>query len=126
MKMILAIAAGGAVGAVARHFAAHFIASLAGHGFPWGILAVNVLGSLIMGVLIEVMALVWSPGMEVRAFLVVGILGSFTTFSTFALDTVTLMGRGQSITAAAYIGASVIVAVLALIAGMAAVRFLLS
>lgn len=126
MKMILAIAAGGAVGAVARHFAAHFVASWAGHGFPWGILAVNVLGSLVMGMLVEAMALVWSPSMELRAFLVVGILGSFTTFSTFALDTVTLMSRGQTIVAAGYIGVSVIVAVLALMAGMASVRFLIS
>ncbi|WP_259783206.1 fluoride efflux transporter CrcB [Aestuariispira ectoiniformans] len=126
MKMIFAIAAGGAVGAVARHFAAHFVASLAGHGFPWGILAVNILGSLIMGILVESLALMWSPSVELRAFMVVGILGSFTTFSTFALDTVTLMSRGQTIIAAAYIGVSVVVAVMALMAGMASVRFLVS
>lgn len=126
MKMILAIAAGGAVGAVGRHFAAHFIASWAGQGFPWGILAVNVIGSLLMGILVEISALLWSPSLELRAFLVVGILGSFTTFSTFALDTVSLMTRGQTIAAAGYVGASVFAAVLALMAGMAAVRFFLS
>lgn len=122
MKMILAIAAGGALGAVARHYAIHRVALMLGAGFPWGTLAVNIAGSFAMGILIELMALVWSPGQELRAFMVVGLLGAFTTFSTFSLDVALLYERGQLIPAGAYIVASVILAVTGLFAGMALIR----
>lgn len=126
MKMVLAIAAGGAIGALARHFAAAQIGHWLGHGFPWGILLVNILGSFLMGVLVEVLAITWSPPVEVRALLVVGVLGAFTTFSTFALEVVLVYERGQLLAAAAYIGASVAFAVLALIGGMHLMRAVLA
>ena len=66
-----------------------------GSGFPWGIFIVNVLGGFVMGALVEAMALRWSLSPEWRTFLTVGILGGFTTFSSFALDTVLLMQRGD-------------------------------
>jgi CrcB protein len=125
MNMILAIAAGGAIGAVARYVAAAQIGHWLGTGFPWGILLVNIAGSFLMGVLVEAMTLVWSPSAELRALLVVGVLGAFTTFSTFALDIVTVLERGQILLAALYIGASVGLAVLALLGGMGLIRAVL-
>ena len=118
MKMILAIAAGGAIGAVGRHLMAHQLTHLFGSGFPVGILACNVIGSFIMGALVEVMALVWSPSMEVRAFLTVGLLGAFTTFSTFSLDVVLLAQRGEYTQAGIYVVASVVLSVGGLLAGL--------
>lgn len=126
MKLILAIALGGAVGAVARHFVAAQVTHWMGAGFPWGILAVNILGSFLLGVLIETMALVWSPAQEVRAFLIVGCLGAFTTFSAFAMDIVLLDERGQILGNAIYIGSSVGLSVLALIGGLHLMRVILA
>jgi CrcB protein len=126
MNMILAIAAGGAVGAVGRHFAVAQIGQWVGHGFPWGIMIVNIVGSLFMGILLETLALTWSPSLEMRAFLTVGVLGAFTTFATFSFDVALLYERGQFISAALYIAGSVAISVLALFAGLALVRSLLT
>lgn len=122
MKVLLAIAAGGAVGALARHFVNNQITHWLGDGFPWGILIANVFGSFAMGVLAESMALVWSPPQELRAFLIVGLLGAFTTFSTFSLQVVLLYERGQMALAAGYAASSVILAVGGLFAGLALIR----
>ena len=122
MKIILAIAAGGAFGAVGRHFVNNQITHWLGDGFPWGILVANVAGSFAMGVLVESMALVWSPSQELRAFLIVGGLGAFTTFSTFSLQVALLYERGQMMLAAGYIISSVTLAVGGLVAGLALVR----
>lgn len=122
MKIVLAIAVGGAFGAVARHFALHWVALLLGSTFPWGTLAVNAAGSFVMGALVETMALVWSPALELRAFLFVGFLGAFTTFSTFSLDVTLLYERGHLVAAAAYVMASVILSVAGLFVGLAIVR----
>ena len=125
MKMILAVALGGAIGAVGRHFVAHQVALLAGHGFPYGTLTVNVVGSFILGVLVEVMALVWSPAAELRALLMVGLLGAFTTFSTFSMEVVLLAERGQMGVAALYIGLSVALTVGGFVAGLTLMRAVL-
>lgn len=124
--MVLAIATGGAIGAVLRHFIGMLSLHLMGANFPWGTLSVNVLGSFIMGVLITYFALMWNPPQEIRAFLTVGLLGAFTTFSTFSLDVVTLWERGASMAATGYIMASVMFSILALMAGMTFVRAILS
>jgi len=126
MKLLLAIALGGAVGALGRHYAIAKVASILGHGFPFGTLAANVLGSFVMGVLVELMALAWSPSAELRAFLTVGVLGAFTTFSTFSLDVALLVERGQELNAAVYIAASVCLSVGGLFAGMYLLRHILS
>lgn len=126
MKLIGWIAAGGAVGAVARYAVMIVAAQLWGAAFPWGTLTVNVVGSFILGALVEIFALVWSPGEGVRAFLVVGMLGAFTTFSTFSLDVVTLYERGALAATAAYIIASIVFSVGALFAGLWVVRTALS
>ncbi len=75
-----------------------------------------------MGVLAESMALVWSPSQELRAFLIVGMLGAFTTFSTFSLQVALLYERGQMMLAAGYVASSVVFAVGGLFAGLALVR----
>lgn len=126
MKMVLAVALGGALGAVARYGLVEAATRLFGAGFPWGTLAVNVVGSVAMGLLIELMALLWSPGPELRAFLVVGVLGAFTTFSTFSLDVVVLTQRGEALAAAAYVAASLALCIGGLIAGLRMARVLLA
>ncbi|HJN04316.1 MAG TPA: CrcB family protein, partial [Alphaproteobacteria bacterium] len=95
-------------------------------GFPYGTLTVNVLGSFLMGALIEVMALRWSVGPEVRALLSVGVLGGFTTFSTFSLDFVVLVERGQLGTALGYAALSFSLSILGLFAGLWLFRTILA
>ena len=126
MKMIAYIAAGGAIGAVVRHLVAGQVGQWLGHGFPWGILLVNVLGSFILGALVETFALFWSPSQELRALMVVGLLGAFTTFSTFSMDVVALFNKGEMLHAALYIGASVALAVFAFFVAMQLMRAVLS
>jgi CrcB protein len=111
LQLIVAIACGGAFGAVGRYFVASQVAGWTGHGFPFGTLTVNVVGSFAMGVLVELGALVWSPPLELRAFLTVGFLGAFTTFSTFSMETVLLYERGDLLQCAAYVGGSVLLSV---------------
>jgi len=126
MHTILAIALGGAVGAVGRYLAMSAVGHWLGHSFPWGTLAVNVLGSAAMGVLIEASALAWSPSPAVRALVVVGALGAFTTFSTFSLDAVFLIERGRFAAAAAYVAGSVVLCIAGLYAGLLATRAVLA
>jgi len=114
VNMIVAIAIGGAAGAVGRHFVNVGMVALLGHGFPWGTLVVNIGGSLIMGVLAHVMATSWTVSPELRALMTVGALGAFTTFSTFSLDVVSLYERGPIGLAAIYVIASVTASVAAL------------
>lgn len=120
--MIFAIAAGGALGALTRHGVNVSTAHIFGHGFPWGTLVANIVGSFIMGVLVGLFAHYWSPSQEVRAFLTVGFLGAMTTFSTFSLDTVTLFERGEYVAMASYSVVSVVVSILALFTGLFIVR----
>ena len=122
MKTLLAVAIGGAVGAIGRHLVASQVTKIFGTGFPLGTLTVNVIGSFVMGCLIETMALAWSPAPEFRAFLTVGMLGAFTTFSTFSMEVVLLAGRGQYVEVAAYVLASVALSVGGLLLGLHLVR----
>ncbi len=122
MKLVLAIALGGALGAVGRHYVGATALRVLGSGFPAGTLTVNIVGSVAMGVLIELMALKISPSLEMRAFLTVGLLGGFTTFSTFSLDTALLYERGEPLVAFGYVVASVICSIGGLFAGMHLMR----
>ena len=115
---LMAIAAGGAVGALGRYLVMVWAGHAWGLGFPFGTLAVNILGSFALGSLIEGVALSWTIGQDMRAFLVVGVLGSFTTFSNFSLDVVILAERGEVAAVALYMGLTVFVGVSALFAGM--------
>jgi len=113
MNHWLAIAAGGAIGALLRYATATQVANWLGRGFPWGTLAVNVLGSLAMGLLY--VWLVERAGLsgEWRVFLTVGLLGAFTTFSTFSIETLVLIEQGDWLRAISYVLASVIVCIAA-------------
>ena len=124
MKTLLFVAAGGAIGASARYLVGVGSGRLIGYGFPWGTLTVNVLGCFIMGLLIEAMALRWSVSNELRAFLTVGILGGFTTFSAFSADFALLFARDQYLAAGLYLAASVGLSIGALLLGLAIVRAL--
>lgn len=120
MRLLLSIAVGGALGSVARYLVVEQFGQWFGNDFPWGTLAVNVLGGLAMGAIMQALTLHGTP--ELRGFLIVGVLGGFTTFSAFSLQIIALAEQGDLMLAAAYIGASVTLAVLALALGMAAVR----
>jgi len=120
--IILAVAFGGAAGSLARYALAGLIQDWTRSGFPWGIFAVNVSGGFIMGVLVELAALKLTMTPEMRAFLTVGVLGGYTTFSTFSLDAVLLIERGAWASAAAYIVGSALLSIAALFAGMWIVR----
>ena len=119
MQLIFAIAAGGALGAVARHYVSSAVAGSLGHGgFPYGTFVVNIVGSLLMGVLISMFAMKFEASQELRAFLTVGLLGGFTTFSTFSLEGALLIQRGDWQTAALYMGGSLVLGLMFLFAGM--------
>ena len=126
MMMILSVAAGGALGAVLRYSFNLMTIALLGHSFPWGTLLVNALGSFLMGVLVTIFALSWTPSVETRAFLTIGLLGAFTTFSTFSLDAVTLWEQGNSVQALGYTIGSVVLSIVGLVAGIMIVKAAIS
>lgn len=126
MKMLFAVALGGALGAVARYKVEGWVAHLVGHGFPWGTLAVNIVGAFLMGVLVELGALKLNLSPEMRALLATGVLGALTTFSTFALDVAVLWERGDTGPAVAYVAASVALSIGALFGGLAVIRMAVS
>lgn len=105
---------GAGIGGALRHGVNVLSLSLFGMCFPYGTLFINVIGSALMGVVIGLFAGSHLSGQDTRLFLTTGILGGFTTFSTFSLETVTLWERGQHIAAVGYVLASVIVSVAAL------------
>ena len=122
MNMLVAIAIGGAVGALGRHFVNVALGSLLGTGFPWGTVTVNIVGSFLMGVLIHMLAVSWNVSPEMRALLTVGALGAFTTFSTFSLDVVTMYERDELLLTGIYIAVSVVASIGALFVGLRLAR----
>ncbi|PTW40843.1 MULTISPECIES: fluoride efflux transporter CrcB [Rhodovulum] len=103
---LLQVALGGAIGSVGRYLSGVAMTSLLGRGFPWGTIFVNILGSFLMGVLIVVLAK--KGGAPFAPFFQIGLLGGFTTFSSFSLDALTLYERGQAELAMAYVAGSLI------------------
>ncbi|MCP4933964.1 MAG: fluoride efflux transporter CrcB [bacterium] len=122
MKMILMVALGGAIGSSFRYLVGVTATRLFGMGFPWGTLIVNIVGSFLMGALIVLLALRFSVSNEIRAFLAIGVLGGFTTFSSFALDIVSLYEKKQYLASMGYMSVSVICSILGMFLGMAVVR----
>lgn len=122
----LIVILGAALGGGARHGVNVGVARLLpGLGFPLSTLIINVTGSFLMGVIAESFALRGAASHPLRLFLTTGILGGFTTFSAFSLDAVTLYERGEVGAAVVYVLASVIVALIALVAGLALMRTLM-
>jgi CrcB protein len=113
LLQILAIAGGGALGALGRFWISTGVYHLLGRDFPWGTLAVNVVGSFLMGLLFVLFIERFAAGEEVRAAVLVGFLGAFTTFSTFSVETLALIERGFVAKAFLNAGASVLVCLLA-------------
>ena len=95
MDQVLAIAGGGAVGALLRYWVSAGVHTLVGRGFPYGTLVVNMLGSLLMGFLYVWLLERVPAGVAMRAFLLIGLLGAFTTFSTFSVETLNLIQTGH-------------------------------
>lgn len=124
MYHLVLVAVGGAVGSSFRHLVNLASLRLLGPNFPWGTIAVNVVGSFVMGVFIELLARRFQGSNELRLFFATGILGGFTTFSAFSLDFAVLWGRGDAGQAAAYAAGSVIVSLVALFVGLWLVRSL--
>ena len=122
LQLILAVAAGGALGSVARYLVGVGSTKLFGVAFPWGTLIINITGSFLIGVFVEMFALKWDLPQSVRVFLTVGICGGFTTFSTFSLDSYVLMERGEFGLAAAYIIGSLVLSIAALFGGLHLIR----
>jgi len=125
MPIILQVALGGAIGASLRYASNGMALRLLGSGFPYGTMLVNILGSFLMGLAAFYM-LERMDGSFARfaPFILTGVLGGFTTFSAFSLDAVFLIERSRYLAAAIYMGGSVALAMLALIAGMALARSL--
>lgn len=126
LQMVLYVGLGGAFGAVARFVTMSAIGHYFHGSFPWGTLAVNIIGSFALGALIEIMALQWSPSPEIRAFLVIGVLGAFTTFSTFSMNVYYLLDRGHIMQVLFYTTGSVVFCVVGFWAGMWVLRGVMS
>lgn len=124
MYHLFLVMLGGAVGAGARHLTGRAALALWEPDFPWGTLIVNILGGLAMGLLVGWLAARASGDEAIRYLLGVGVLGGFTTFSAFSLETVLMLQRNEYWTALLYILASVIVSIAALFAGLQMTRAL--
>ena len=119
---LIYVACGGALGSVARYLTMAAVTRFLGYGFPYGTLAVNIIGSCAMGALIGWLAKMSGGFEQARVFIGVGVLGGFTTFSAFSLDVVTLFERGENPSVLVYIFASVTLSVIALFAGLYLMR----
>lgn len=124
MGAYLVVFLGAGIGGALRHGVNVAALAVFGPGFPFGTLGVNVAGSFVMGLLAGWFALRFDPGQHWRLFLTTGILGGFTTFSAFSLDTALLFQRGVAWVALGYVLLSVVVSIAALFAGLMLVRHL--
>ena len=124
MMALVYVALGGALGSVARFGMTGLATRLLGSNFPYGTLAVNLLGGFLMGVLAALLARQPGGYESLRLFLAIGVLGGFTTFSAFSLDVMTLYLRGEVWMPLVYIMASVTLSVMALALGLYSARLL--
>ena len=122
MLQFLLVASGGAIGASLRYLSGIAAIRLFGTDFPWGTVFVNIAGSFLMGLFIEALARRYGVSNEVRLFVATGVLGGFTTFSSFSLDAAVLYERGDLAQMAFYVIGSVVLGLAALFAGFALAR----
>ena len=125
MVNMLIVAAGGAFGSVCRYLVGVWTLRRFGPAFPWGTLAVNLVGCFAIGLLTEIITRRFNGSAELRLLLVTGFLGGFTTFTAFSLDAISLVERGAHGGAMVYLVASVGVSLLAVLAGLALGRAML-
>jgi CrcB protein len=124
MKHLIFIALGGAGGALARHWISSLVHNSANSHFPWGTLTVNLLGSFCIGLMYVVIVERGLIHPDWRSVTIVGFLGAFTTFSTFSLETISLLENGQPLAALGYVLLSVLVCIVAVWLAMSLVRLL--
>jgi len=124
IKTLLFIAAGGAFGAVSRYGASLGVYAMLGRAFPYGTLFVNVAGSFLMGLLSIILIERFNLGPEWRAAILVGFLGSFTTFSTFSIETLNLFEQGDMSRALLNMFVSLALCLLAVLFGVSVGRLL--
>ena len=122
MPAIFLVMLGGALGSGARYLVGRFTLHAWGPNYPWGTLAVNLAGGLLMGLLAGTLARIGEGGEQWRLLIGVGVLGGFTTFSAFSLDAVLLWERGEAMLAATYVIGSVVLSLAALLGGLAMMR----
>jgi CrcB protein len=120
--LYLLVFIGGGIGSMMRHAVNVAMARWLGLNFPFGTLAVNVTGSIVMGLLAGYFAFKGAPTQHWRLFLMTGILGGYTTFSAFSLDAILLYERGQLALAGLYVAVSVVVSIVGLFGGLVLVR----
>jgi fluoride exporter len=126
MRLLFLATLGGGIGAGARYLIQAGMVRWLGAGFPWWTFAINIAGCFLMGVVVTVVALRFDNSADVRTFLATGILGGFTTFSAFSLDVATLVDDKQLAGAAFYVAGSVGLSILALYAGLAMAKAVLT
>lgn len=126
MQNIIAIAMGGAIGALFRYWVSTGVYNLLGRDFPYGTLAVNVIGSFVMGVMYVYLIERLSDTSMLRAMIIIGLLGAFTTFSTFSIETLQLFENGEVIKTMLNILLSVVVCLIAVWSGVVLARYLAS
>jgi CrcB protein len=120
---MLFIAVGGALGSVVRYLMQSLIGRYAGSSFPYGTMIVNIAGSFAMGLLIGwIGRTIPEHAKEIHLFVAVGILGGFTTFSTFSLEAINLMEEGRWLAMGMYIASSVVISLLGLLTGLRLMR----
>ena len=124
MFPLFSVFVGGGIGATLRYLTGMAALRLIGPGYPYGTLAANLIGGLAMGMLAGVLARAAHGGEHWRLFIGVGILGGYTTFSSFSLEVMLMLQRGEWLTGFGYIALSVVGAITALGAGLAVVRVL--
>ena len=124
LRQILLVAVGGAVGSVARHLVGVASLRLFGPAFPFGTLIVNLVGAFVMGVFVELLARRFGASNDLRLLIATGVLGGFTTFSSFALDTAVLWERGEVISSFVYVATTLVLGLAALFLGLGLARTL--
>ena len=125
-RLIAAVAIGGGLGSVARYLVGAFIQDRVATALPVGTLAINVVGSVLLGFFVQIGLASAAFGPEIRFFLTTGFCGGFTTFSTFSYETLKLVEDGEYGTASLYVASSVVLSLVGCAIGMAAARRLIS
>lgn len=122
MNSVLLVGLGGGIGAIGRYLLGRASFHAFGPGFPWGTFAANVLGGFLMGLLVGWLAFKVSGGESLRLFLGVGVLGGFTTFSSFSLEALQMIERKAYPLAAGYVAGSALCAIFAVFIGLMIAR----